>query len=71
MTLKEAQIGEENRDGSDDNLSYNHGFEGECTNPKIEGMRLKTFKGSAYIKKLSFTNGAYELRIFEKHNIFL
>ena len=36
--------GEENRDGSDDNLSYNHGFEGECTNPKIEGMRLKTIK---------------------------
>lgn len=36
--------GEENRDGSDDNLSYNHGFEGECTNPKIEKTRIKTIK---------------------------
>lgn len=36
--------GEENRDGSDDNLSYNHGFEGECTNPKIEISRIKTIK---------------------------
>lgn len=36
--------GEENRDGSDDNLSYNHGFEGECTNPKIENLRLKKIK---------------------------
>ena len=36
--------GENNRDGSDDNLSYNHGFEGECTNPKIEHLRLKKIK---------------------------
>lgn len=36
--------GEQNRDGSDDNLSYNHGFEGECSNPKIESVRLKTIK---------------------------
>ena len=36
--------GENNRDGSDDNLSYNHGFEGECTNPKIEMLRLKKIK---------------------------
>ena len=36
--------GESNRDGSDDNLSYNHGFEGECTNPKIENLRLKKIK---------------------------
>ncbi|MCR4953214.1 MAG: glycogen debranching protein GlgX [Treponema sp.] len=36
--------GECNRDGSDDNLSYNHGFEGECTNPKIEALRLKKIK---------------------------
>lgn len=36
--------GEENRDGSDDNLSYNHGFEGECSNPKIELLRLKKIK---------------------------
>ncbi|MCQ2586834.1 MAG: glycogen debranching protein GlgX [Treponema sp.] len=36
--------GEENRDGSDDNLSYNHGFEGDCTNPKIETLRIKKIK---------------------------
>ena len=36
--------GEENRDGSDDNLSYNHGFEGECTNPKIQSLRLRKIK---------------------------
>ena len=36
--------GEENRDGSDDNLSYNHGFEGECTNPKIQAQRLRKIK---------------------------
>lgn len=36
--------GENNRDGSDDNLSYNHGFEGECTNPKIENLRIKKIK---------------------------
>ena len=36
--------GEGNRDGSDDNLSYNNGFEGDCTNPKIEHARLKTIK---------------------------
>lgn len=38
--------GENNRDGSDDNLSYNHGFEGDCTNPKIESLRLKKIKSS-------------------------
>ncbi|MBR4180341.1 MAG: glycogen debranching enzyme, partial [Treponema sp.] len=36
--------GEENRDGSDDNLSYNHGFEGECTNPKIQAQRIRKIK---------------------------
>jgi len=36
--------GEENRDGSDDNLSYNHGYEGDCSNPKIEDIRLKKIK---------------------------
>ena len=36
--------GEENRDGSDDYISYNHGFEGDCTNPRIENVRLKTIK---------------------------
>jgi glycogen operon protein len=36
--------GEENRDGSDDNLSYNNGFEGECTNPKIQAQRIRKIK---------------------------
>ena len=36
--------GECNRDGSDDNFSYNNGFEGECTNPKIQLARLKSIK---------------------------
>ncbi|MBO4532769.1 MAG: glycogen debranching protein GlgX [Treponema sp.] len=36
--------GEENRDGSDDNLSYNHGYEGECTNPKIQAQRIRKIK---------------------------
>ena len=38
------QNGEANRDGSDDNISYNHGYEGECTNPKIEGLRIRKIK---------------------------
>ncbi len=36
--------GEANRDGSDDNLSYNHGYEGACTNPKIESVRIRKIK---------------------------
>lgn len=38
--------GENNRDGSDDNFSYNHGFEGDCVNPKIEAARLKRIKNA-------------------------
>jgi len=38
--------GENNRDGSDDNFSYNHGFEGDCVNPKIEASRLKKIKNA-------------------------
>lgn len=36
--------GEKNRDGADENFSYNHGFEGECINPKIELVREKKIK---------------------------
>ena len=36
--------GEQNRDGSDDNLSYNNGFEGECSNPKIQAQRIRKIK---------------------------
>lgn len=36
--------GEGNRDGNDNNLSYNYGFEGECTNPKIARLRKRQIK---------------------------
>lgn len=38
------QNGEEGRDGNNDNLSWNHGFEGETCNPKIEKLRLQKLK---------------------------
>ncbi|MBP5283119.1 MAG: hypothetical protein J6Y93_00440 [Treponema sp.] len=38
------QNGEDNRDGTDNNLSYNYGFEGPSLNPKIEKMRRKQIK---------------------------
>ncbi len=36
--------GEENRDGSDNNLSYNYGCEGPVINPKIESKRIRQIK---------------------------
>lgn len=36
--------GENNRDGTDDNNCYNHGYEGITVNPKIENLRLKKLK---------------------------
>ncbi len=36
--------GEENRDGSDNNLSYNYGYEGETTNKEIEVIRNRQIK---------------------------
>lgn len=36
--------GEENRDGTDSNWSYNHGYEGPTANPFIEKMRNKQMK---------------------------
>ena len=36
--------GEQNRDGTDDNNCYNHGFEGVTVNPKIEALRLRKIK---------------------------
>ncbi|MDE5898292.1 MAG: glycogen debranching enzyme, partial [Treponemataceae bacterium] len=36
--------GEGNRDGTDDNNCYNHGFEGVTTNPKIESLRLRKLR---------------------------
>lgn len=36
--------GEEGRDGADYNQSYNHGYEGACTNVKIETLRTRQIK---------------------------
>ncbi len=36
--------GENNRDGSDNNNSWNCGFEGPCENPRIEDLREKQLK---------------------------
>lgn len=36
--------GENNCDGSDDNLSYNHGYEGASSNPRIETQRIRKIK---------------------------
>ena len=38
------QNGEENRDGTDNNLSWNYGFEGDTENPKIEKLRIRQIK---------------------------
>lgn len=36
--------GENNLDGSNDNCSYNHGFEGQTKNPEIEAIRFQKAK---------------------------
>lgn len=36
--------GEDNRDGSDHNISYNYGFEGATVNPLTEGIRNRQIK---------------------------
>ena len=36
--------GEDNRDGTDSNWSYNHGYEGPTKNPSIERLRTKQMK---------------------------
>lgn len=47
--------GESNRDGSDDNNCYNHGYEGITINPKIEKLRLRKLKN--YILCLMLSQG--------------
>ena len=37
--------GEENRDGNDDNISWNGGVEGETTDPGVNELRLRRTKG--------------------------
>ncbi|MDE7383599.1 MAG: glycogen debranching protein GlgX [Treponemataceae bacterium] len=43
-TKHNDENGEGNRDGTDDNNCYNHGFEGVTVNPKIENLRTKKIK---------------------------
>ena len=38
------QNGEDNRDGTDSNWSYNHGYEGPTANPSIERLRNQQVK---------------------------
>lgn len=47
--------GENNRDGSDDNNCYNHGYEGITVNPKIESLRVKKIKN--FILSLMISQG--------------
>lgn len=45
--------GEENRDGADENLSWNYGVEGETDDPEIETLRERQIKNFATILLLS------------------
>ncbi|WP_437303010.1 glycogen debranching protein GlgX [Sorangium sp. So ce388] len=45
--------GEDNRDGSDDNLSWNSGAEGETTDPGIQALRLRRMKNAFAILMVS------------------
>lgn len=45
--------GEENRDGADENLSWNHGVEGETGTPEVEALRNRQIKNFATILLLS------------------
>ncbi|MBP5442169.1 MAG: glycogen debranching enzyme, partial [Treponema sp.] len=47
--------GEDNRDGTDSNWSYNHGYEGPTKNPSIERMRNKQMRN--YILTLMISQG--------------
>ena len=47
--------GEDNRDGTDSNWSYNHGYEGPTLNPHIEKMRNKQVRN--YILTLMISQG--------------
>jgi isoamylase len=64
--------GEDNRDGSDDNLSWNCGVEGETGDPAVEALRARQIRNFAAILMLSrgvpmFTAGD-EVRRTQKGN---
>ncbi|MGA4668537.1 glycogen debranching protein GlgX [Propionibacteriaceae bacterium Y1923] len=46
--------GEQNRDGSDDNRSWNHGWEGETTDPRINALRHQQVKNMLATLLLSY-----------------
>jgi glycogen operon protein len=48
--------GEDNRDGSDNNISYNYGFEGPSLNPAIEAIRQQQMKN--FIATLMISQGS-------------
>ncbi len=48
--------GEENRDGSDHNLSRNHGVEGPSEDPKIESLRCRQIRNFLTLLMLSHGN---------------
>lgn len=45
--------GEENRDGTNENYSYNHGIEGDADDPEIETLRLRQIKNYLVLLLLS------------------
>ncbi len=45
--------GEENRDGSNDNWSFNHGVEGPTDDPDIEALRLRKMKNAIVLLMVS------------------
>jgi isoamylase len=49
-----ADNGEDNRDGMNDNLSWNCGAEGPTENPEIEGLRSRQIKNFLTLNMLAF-----------------
>ncbi|HOO32343.1 MAG TPA: glycogen debranching protein GlgX [Thermotogota bacterium] len=47
------QNGEDNRDGTNDNFSYNHGVEGETDDPEINALRKRQMKNMLTILMVS------------------
>ena len=50
--------GENNRDGMDDNLSWNCGAEGQSTIPKIEALRTRQMKNFLVLNMLRWNSDA-------------
>ena len=52
-TKHNEENGEDNRDGINDNLSWNYGIEGDTTEPAVEALRQRQIKNFAAILMLS------------------